>query len=126
LKGWYIQLARSEKVLSKPAVFSNLLYFTTYTYATTDECNQTGEASLYIVEYLSGGGALVLDDYVAGRPSARSERIGEGIPSAPVISVNLEGKASVTIGTTSGEIFTRSGHSPTTTKEILYWREVTP
>ncbi len=126
LKGWYIQLARSEKVLSKPAVFSNLLYFTTYTYATTDECNRTGEASLYVVEYLSGGGALVLDDYSVGRPSARSETIGEGIPSAPVISVNLEGKASVTIGTTSGEILTRKGYSPSTTKEILYWREVTP
>jgi Tfp pilus tip-associated adhesin PilY1 len=126
LNGWYIELARSEKVLSKPAVFSNLLYFTTYSYATTDECNRTGVASLYIVEYLSGGGALVLDDYVAGRPSTRSERIGEGIPSAPVISVNPEGRASVTIGTTSGEILTRSGHSPTTTREILYWREVTP
>jgi Tfp pilus tip-associated adhesin PilY1 len=126
LKGWYIQLARSEKVLSKPAVFSNLLYFTTYTYPAEDECNRTGEASLYVVEYLSGGGALVLDDYSAGRPSARSETIGEGIPSAPVISVNLEGKASVTIGTTSGEILTRKGYSPSTTKEILYWREVTP
>jgi Tfp pilus tip-associated adhesin PilY1 len=126
LKGWYIELARSEKVLSKPAVFSNLLYFTTYTYPSEDECNRTGEASLYVVEYLSGGGALVLDDYVAGRPSTRSETIGEGIPSAPVISVNLEGKASVTIGTTSGEILTRSGYSPSTTKEILYWREVTP
>ena len=126
LKGWYIQLARSEKVLSKPAVFSNLLYFTTYTYPSEDECNRTGEASLYVVEYLSGGGALVLDDYSVGRPSARSETIGEGIPSAPVISVNLEGKASVTIGTTSGEILTRKGYSPSTTKEILYWREVTP
>jgi type IV pilus assembly protein PilY1 len=128
LKGWYIQLARSEKVLAKAAVFSNLLYFTTYTYPTADECKRTGEASLYVVEYLSGGGAFAVDDYsdLQGKPSARSEKIGEGIPSAPVISVTLKGKASITIGTTKGEVITREGFSPSTNKELLYWREVTP
>jgi type IV pilus assembly protein PilY1 len=127
-KGWYIRLARSEKVLAKPAVFNNLLYFTTYTYPSEDVCMRAGEASLYIVEYLSGGGAFTVDDYsdLGGEPSVRSEKIGEGIPSAPVISVNLRGRASVTIGTTKGEVITRGGFSPSTNKELLYWREVTP
>jgi type IV pilus assembly protein PilY1 len=126
-KGWYIKLEKSEKVLAKSAVFNKLLYFTTYTYTSEDVCKAAGNATLYVVEYLSGGGALVLDDYLQGKPSGRSESIGEGVPSAPVISVNLRGKASasITIGTTSGEILTRKGHSPSTSKEILYWREVT-
>jgi len=128
-KGWYIKLAKSEKVLAKPAVFNKLLYFTTYTYTSKEVCKAAGDATLYVVEYLSGGGALVLDDYyLQGKPSIRSESIAEGVPSAPVISVTLKGKASasITIGTTSGEILTRRGHSASTTKEILYWREVTP
>lgn len=129
VKGWYIKLAKSEKVLAKPAVFNKLLYFTTYTYTPTDVCKATGEATLYTVEYRSGGGALVLDDYSQGKPSAASQAIGtgsEGIPSAPVISVNLKGKATLTIGTTSGKILSKGVHSPVTNKEILYWREVLP
>jgi type IV pilus assembly protein PilY1 len=126
LKGWYIQLAEAEKVLAKPAVFYNLLYFTTYTHISTDECKTTGKATLYKVEYLSGGGAYVLDYYLQGTPSKRSEEIGDGIPSAPVISVNLQGKASVTIGTTSDKILSKETISPTTNKETLYWREVIP
>jgi type IV pilus assembly protein PilY1 len=128
-KGWYIRLDMSEKVLAKPAVFNKLLYFTTYTYTSTDVCKAGGNATLNVVEYLSGGGALVLDDYLQGKPSIRSEIIAKGVPSAPVISisVSLKGKvsASVTIGTTSGEILTRRGHPPSTAKEILYWREAT-
>ncbi len=127
VKGWYIKLASSEKVLAKPAVFSGLVYFTTYTYTSKDECKAAGEGALYIVQYLSGGGALVLADYLQGKPSGRSQDIGtgsEGVPSAPVISVNSYGKATVTIGTTSGQILSREIHSPSTNKGILYWREV--
>jgi type IV pilus assembly protein PilY1 len=129
-KGWYIRFTQSsEKVLAKPTVFSKLLYFTTYTYTSADVCKAAGEATLYTVEYLSGGGALVLDDYLQGKPSARSQRVGsgsEGVPSAPVISVDLKGKATLTIGTTSGKILSKGVLSPVTNKEILYWREVIP
>jgi len=130
-KGWFFIFPKKsgEKVLAKPAVFNKLVYFTTYTYTSTDVCKATGEATLYTVEYLSGGGALVLDDYLQGKPSARSQAIGtgsEGVPSTPVISVNLKGKATMTIGTTSGKIFSKGVHSPVTNKEILYWREVIP
>jgi Tfp pilus tip-associated adhesin PilY1 len=132
-KGWYIKLEKSgkrlEKVLAKPVVFNRLVYFTTYIYTeTADPCSVAGVAKLYIVEYLSGGGALGVDDLsdLEGTPSPRSKEIGQGVPSAPVISVSMGGKASVMIGTTSGQIYSDKSFSLPTNKEILYWREVIP
>jgi len=132
--GWYIQLEkstdRSEKVLAKPVVFNRLVYFTTYTYATAaNPCSVPGEAKLYIVEYLSAGGALEVDDLVdlEGSPSQqRSKTIGAGAPSTPVITVNVKGVASVTIGTTSDQVLSTQIFSPSKSKEVLYWREVIP
>jgi len=130
-KGWFIKLEKAdgkhEKVLAKPAVFNRLVYFTTYAYKqTNDPCRVDGDAKLYIVEYLSGGGALLVDEVTdfSLTPSERSKMIGEGIPSAPVISTNLKGKASIIIGTTSGQISSQEGFSPTTNKGLFYWREV--
>jgi Tfp pilus tip-associated adhesin PilY1 len=132
--GWYIQLAKSadqsEKVLAKPAVFNKLVYFTTYQYATTtNPCSVPGEAKLYTVEYLSGGGALEVDALtdLEGNPSPqRSKTIGLGAPSNPIISVDAKGQASVTIGTTGDQILSSQIFSPSKSKEILYWREVIP
>jgi type IV pilus assembly protein PilY1 len=130
-KGWFIKLektdGRHEKVLSKPAVFNRLVYFTTYSYKqTNDPCQVAGDAKLYVVEYLSGGGALLVDELqdLSGTASERSKVIGEGIPSAPVISVNTKGRASFVIGTTSGQVVSQEGFSPATNKGLLYWREV--
>jgi type IV pilus assembly protein PilY1 len=133
LKGWYIKLAKSagrlEKVLAKPSVFNRLVYFTTYTYTgAASPCTVAGEGRLYMVEYLSGGGALTVDDLndLVGTPSSGSTQIGFGIPSPPTISVNLKGKASVNVGTTSNQILSEEIFSPATSKEIIYWREVIP
>ena len=132
-EGWFLQLEKSkqksEKVLTKPIVFNKLVYFTTYTYtATEDPCSITGEGKLYIVEYLSGAGAFEVDDFddLQENPSQRSKKIGEGVPSSPVIKENLKGSASVTIGTMKGPIFTSRIFSPSKSKEIIYWREVIP
>jgi Tfp pilus tip-associated adhesin PilY1 len=131
-KGWFIKLEHSgnhvEKVLAKPVVFNRLLYFTTYTYKGTTTCSVEGDARLYIVGYLSGGGALNVDELsdLTGTPSAqRYETIGTGVPSNPVISVNMKGKASIVIGTTSGQVFSKEAFSSGTGKSLLYWREVT-
>jgi type IV pilus assembly protein PilY1 len=132
--GWFLQLEKSadksEKVLAKPAVFNRLVYFTTYVYATAaNPCSVPGEAKAYIVEYLSGGGALEVDDLVdlEGSPSQqRSKTIGPGAPSNPVITVDVKGKASVTIGTTSDQVLSTQIFSPSKSKEILYWREIIP
>jgi type IV pilus assembly protein PilY1 len=131
-KGWYIKLEstgkRLEKVLGKPTVFNKLLYFTTYFYDDKgDPCSVAGDARLYVVEYSSGGGAFVLEDYLQGiNPEHRWGRIGSGVASSPVITANMKGKDSVIVGTTSGQVYSTKVFSPTTAKEILYWREVIP
>jgi Tfp pilus tip-associated adhesin PilY1 len=131
-KGWFIKLEKTvkrlEKVLGKPTVFNKLLYFTTYFYNDrVDPCSVAGDARLYVVEYVSGGGAFVLEDYLQGiRPEQRWEKIGSGVASSPVITMNLKGQVSVIVGTTSGQVRSTKAHSPSTLKETLYWREVIP
>ena len=131
--GWYLRLEKSsqksEKVLAKPVIFNKSVYFTTYAYAKTENpCSVLGEAKLYVVEYLSGAGASGVDDLSdSGRsPSQRSKQIGVGVPSSPVIKVDSKGKASVTIGTTDGQLFSTQILSPSKSKGILYWREIIP
>jgi Tfp pilus tip-associated adhesin PilY1 len=119
---------RLEKVLGKPTVFNKLLYFTTYLYdERSNPCSVGGDAKLYVVDYVSAGGAFVLEDYLQGiRPEQRSGVIGSGVASSPVITVNMKGQDTVIAGTTSGQIFSTKAHSPATIKETLYWREVIP
>jgi Tfp pilus tip-associated adhesin PilY1 len=133
-KGWFIQLQKSgkslEKVLAKPSVFNSLVYFTTYTYTKSDDlCSNTSSSNLYVVDCFSGGGALSVDSLAdlsdTQTPSQRSEQIGLGAPSAPVISVNLKGQGTTIIGTTMGQVYSQSIFSPIS-KPKLYWREVTP
>jgi type IV pilus assembly protein PilY1 len=128
-KGWYIELERSEKVLAKPTVFNNIAYFTTFIPGESRECRAGGTARLYMTEFRSGGGALDFSNaaYLANMPSSSRYVIaGTGAPSAPVISVNPRGRASVMVGTTDGGVYSRLAYSPGTNKQILYWREVTP
>jgi Tfp pilus tip-associated adhesin PilY1 len=130
-KGWFIKLEHSggrvEKVLARPAVFNQLLYFTTFTYKGTSPCTVEGDARLYIVAYLSGGGALNVDELsdLSGTPSSeRYKTIGLGVPSNPIISIDKKGVASIVIGTTNNQVFSQQVFSPGAGKSILYWREV--
>jgi Tfp pilus tip-associated adhesin PilY1 len=132
-KGWYLQLDKTmqslEKVLAKPTLFNQLVYFTTYKNKDTDDpCSGAGVSSLYTVEYRSGGGALAVDDLsdLSGPAGARSKEVGIGAPSTPVISVSSKAQGSVIIGTTSGQIFSQEAFSPSSGKVLLYWREVVP
>ncbi len=132
-KGWYMVLNQSEKVLSKAAVFNQFLNFTTYTpgpSAPGDACTSAGAgvAKLYVVEYLTGNGALVADgliDPITTPPYKRSELIGSGAPSTPQISVDLKGNASIMIRTTSDQIFSKKV-TFSKNRDLLYWREVVP
>lgn len=131
-KGWYIELYKGEqtleKVLAKPTMFNQIVYFTTYkNLDTEDPCAGAGVSSLYAVEYRSGGGALGVDELsdLSGSAGDRSKEVGIGAPSTPVISVNVKAQASIIIGTTSGQIFSDQAFSPTSGKVLLYWREVT-
>jgi type IV pilus assembly protein PilY1 len=130
-KGWFIQLYKYgnslEKVLAKPSVFNRLVYFTTYTYTkSVDLCSNTSSSNLYVVECFSGGGALSVDSLTdfSDTPSQRSEQIGLGAPSTPVISINLKSQGTTIIGTTMGQVFSKTIFSPIS-KPKLYWREVT-
>jgi len=132
-KGWYIELYKGgqslEKVLAKPTMFNQIVYFTTYKNVDTeDPCSGAGVSSLYAVEYRSGGGALGVDELsdFSGPAGDRSKEVGIGAPSTPVVSVNMKAQGSIIIGTTSGQIFSDQAFSPTAGKLLLYWREVVP
>lgn len=74
-----------------------------------------------------GGGLNVdeLSDLKGTRSSQRYEVIGSGVPSNPVISVSNKGVASIVIGRTNAQIFSREVFSSGAEKSLLYWREVT-
>ncbi|MGQ9645247.1 MAG: pilus assembly protein [Thermodesulfobacteriota bacterium] len=129
-KGWFIKLEKTgnrlEKVLGKPTIFNKLLYFTTYLYEQqVDPCSVAGDTRLYVVEYVSGGGAFNLDHYLQRiEPKERWRKIGSGVGSSPVITLNTKGEASVIVGTMDGQVFTTKTVPLSALKEILYWREV--
>ena len=126
-KGWYIRLEGKEKVLAKPTIFHHLLYLTTYTPKEDPEpCTVGGQARLYILQYLSGGGAHDVDELadLMGSAGTRWKVIGAGAPSDPVITVNQQGQSSVIAGNTSGGAFTMETFDDTINKRILYWQEV--
>ena len=131
--GWYIildnQAQSLEKVLARPTMFNQLVYFTTYKNKDTDDpCSGAGVSTLYALEYRSGGGALGVEELseLSGDAKPRSKDIGIGAPSTPVISVSTKAQGSLIIGTTSGQIFSQQAFSPTSGKVLLYWREVVP
>jgi type IV pilus assembly protein PilY1 len=128
-KGWYIRLTnQKEQVLAKPAVFNNLVYFTSFSPKETDSdvCTTGGTARLYVMEYRSGGGALEVDAMadLAGPAGTRWKIIGSGLPSAPIITIDSKGQATVNIGTTELQVSSQKAFSPSRNRALLYWREV--
>jgi len=132
-KGWYMILEHGaqvvEKVLARPVVFNNIVYFTTYAYkGNATGCSIDGDARLYILKYDTGGGALNVDDLTdfAGPPSSqRFKKIGLGVPSNPVLSTKMSGKTSLIVGTTSSQVYSQEAFTTEKGKTLLYWREVT-
>ncbi|HUL37411.1 MAG TPA: PilC/PilY family type IV pilus protein, partial [Thermodesulfobacteriota bacterium] len=131
-KGWYMNLEHGsqlvEKVLGRPVVFNNIVYFTTFAYKGNGTgCSIEGDARLYTLYFQTGGGALNVDELADLKGTPSSERytvIGQGVPSNPVISVNNKGVASIVIGTTNNQVFSSQAFSSGTGKSLLYWREV--
>ncbi len=92
-KGWYFRLPNTgEKVVSSPVVFSNAVWFTTFTPAAStatgeDQCSSgtgAGTARIYAVNYLTGTAMYDLNN---DGQKERSVEIGSGIPSDPVVIV---------------------------------------
>jgi type IV pilus assembly protein PilY1 len=126
-KGWYFTLSKGEKVLARAQVFNHLVFFTTYSPSEDPEpCTVGGTARLYIVDYLSGGGAAADVDEASdltGSGKSRSIVIGDGMPSDPVITVK-GGVAAIIVGISSGQTFSTPAPIQSTPTGMLYWREV--
>ena len=124
--GYRIQLGGGgEKILSEPTVFGGVVYFTTFSPPSgNDPCEQGGDASLYAVNFTTGGGALT--------GGAKSMNIGTGIPSSPVLSLKpgTGGSADLYVtvsgGAGTGASTTRINFNPPgaiNRTNMLYWRD---
>jgi len=96
-QGWYIQLAAGEKVLAEGTLFYKAYYVSTFT-PNDDACVPGGAGKIYALSYLTG--EAVLD--FGGDVLIRSDEIGGGIPSKPVMVVTEEGqKLFISVGSTN-------------------------
>jgi type IV pilus assembly protein PilY1 len=128
--GWFIQLSNSgtndgEKVLAPPVVISGDCIFTTFT-PNTAVCSYGGTASIYAVNYLNGESVWNLDTTnktgVLGK-SDRSEVVGTGIPTEPVIVIGTNGIARVYVA--SGGAVVLMNQSPGNEGfNFTSWREL--
>jgi type IV pilus assembly protein PilY1 len=132
-KGWYVQLASTEKVVAPPDIFNQVVYFTTFTpsAAAASACGTGGNAKLYAVQMLNGFAAL---DWTTGdvlgssatATSARGTSIGEGMPTGSTVSLTdtTNGVFAVSIaGKSDGTVSILPAPAPDNMRRILYWRE---
>ncbi|MBI3013667.1 MAG: hypothetical protein HYY65_01075, partial [Candidatus Tectomicrobia bacterium] len=129
-KGWFVSMAAGEKVLSRPTVFNQIAFFSTYTpTVSADPCVRGGTSKLYALHFLSGGGATNVaavqsSGFTAAALSARAISVGTGLASSPVVSVGADGSVIVTVGTSDGQVIGSTGLSTGSLKTLLNWREV--
>ena len=123
-QGWYINMTgHGEKILSPPTVFGGVVYFTTYTPSQSeDPCEAGGSSTLYGVGYTCGAGQL---------PDGRTLELGEGMASAPIVSVSRDSStavlsASVFVNTSTGG-FQNTGVNPNIDSSLvdcIYWKDM--
>jgi type IV pilus assembly protein PilY1 len=126
-KGWYLNLAgNGEKVLAEPVVFGGVTYFTSYIPSTGgDVCQQgQGTARLYALGYLTAASAT--------GSGTRSISVGNGIPTAPIISLKPGGTGTpdlyvtVSSGDYTSTRTVKAAVSPPSVSNrsnMLYWRD---
>jgi hypothetical protein len=123
----------NEKILSDPALFNDVLFFTTFKSETTNLCGGGGDARLYgirtslaaytgVTDMSAGAGALLP---ASGTTRVRSRLLDSGgIPSSPVVSMSASGGASLYVGTTNAaRVQSFSIDAPTTFKRLRKWKE---
>ena len=122
--GWYFNFVTNEKVLADPTVFRGVLYFTTYLPASSvGLCDKSGTAYLYAVDYVTGAGKYESD--------ARSTKIGTGLATNVIVSLNPYGGTDVYASTSSveeGEAHTKKQKTPDIANlnktNLLFWRDM--
>jgi hypothetical protein len=125
--GWYITLSPTtgEKILAEAVAHDRKLYFTSYVPFSSggDPCNKAGTAKLYIIDYITGAGLF--------GEGVRSQTIGTGIPSTPVISRNPYTKLNdlyVARSESDDDSHTEKINDPspvfTPRKSMIYWQDM--
>jgi len=132
--GWWAAMPNAnEKILSDPALFNDVLFFTTFKSETANLCGGGGDARLYgirtslaaytgVTDMSAGAGALLP---ASGTTRVRSRLLDSGgIPSSPVVSMSASGGASLYVGTTNAaRVQSFSIDAPTTFKRLRKWKE---
>lgn len=129
--GWYIPLATSEKILATAEIFSGVVLFTSFTPTTTVTCSSGGgNAKLYSANMTTGDAAINLTTAAALTPgsavTANAKSVGTGIPSKPVIVMQMTGGQATSwavTGTTNQQI-TNTPMPGVGLKQFVGWREV--
>jgi len=142
IQGWYFRLASTEKVLATADVFAGVVFFSSFTPATSIACNNGGgTARLYEIQMKTGYAAVDVTQpslpllTTSSSSLARSKVVGTGIPGGPIISIVSDtgtgatgtspgGDTNVTLPTTSGELDNEKGPPVDTFRRILYWKEM--
>jgi hypothetical protein len=123
-------LASNEKVLAASDVFNSVVLFTTFTPSTAAVCGSGGgDAKLYAVNLLTGDAAIDLTTgavLTSGQSAlTMAKTIGTGIPSKPIVNINMSGNSGtpwVITGTTNQQI--SNTQIPTvSTRRLIGWRE---
>jgi type IV pilus assembly protein PilY1 len=86
--GWFVDLwgGTGERVTERAVVVANNVYFTTFA-PSGAACQAGGTSWFYHLQYLSGGAPEVDDDYDGTATAERSEYLGEGVASRPVVDI---------------------------------------
>jgi len=124
--GWYWRFGGRERTLAEPLVTDQKVYITSYIpTAGNSGCDTSGVAKLYVVDYLTGAGEI--------SSGVRSETIGSGVASAPVVSTNpvtgaydIYVSTSNTTGTSDAHTFKATDPSTVNTpsRNQIYWHDM--
>jgi type IV pilus assembly protein PilY1 len=122
--GWYIKMENSgEKVLAPPVVIAGDAIFTTFT-PTNTVCSSGGDARIYAVNYLTAEAVWDLDATNSGlQKTDRSQIIGNGIPTEPVIVIGADGVARVYVAV-GGKVVLLNDSPGNVGFTLNSWREV--
>jgi type IV pilus assembly protein PilY1 len=86
--GWFIDLwgGSGERVTERAVVAADNVYFTTFA-PSGEACQAGGTSWFYHMSYISGGAPKVDDDFEGTATAERSEDLGEGVASRPVLDI---------------------------------------
>lgn len=87
-RGWFLDLEHraGERVTERAVIVAGTTYFTSFA-PSSAACEAGGWSWFYHVNYATGGEPDVEDEYEGTATASRSEELGEGIASRPVVDI---------------------------------------